>query len=349
MTTGQKLRRKLGLKNYPNAKIGRVIGHPFLYFVVFVVFDSSNRHIIIPTSKLKYGILPFRIRTFDRKSMLTQWWYLDDYDRPIDRDVVVIIDLAGRIHRKFNLWAENIESFLRHSPFSLREDFSITDLSRGIKNPHEIDKFKKRKRYGQTGLSLSQALWNDKENFLELEIKIRPTEPGVKTVYTPSGVPSSAPVYTAYLRFTEVDKYLSTKKEFFNVLTRLERKRFISRVLVKCPVRIWINDPSWLFRGSYQNATDLGYSIYDFYRTKIPRQKGINAMKYYNTRETPLFTLSKHAIEIFQKIGVFGDKIQKILELRWEEEKDEYEEDQQESEEEDTENEPSDENEEAEK
>lgn len=313
MHPGLELRSKLKLDNYPNIKVGRITNVPSSYKIVLVVFDSQNPNRLIATSNLKFGAMPFRAFVGTNFTpAIENWVYIENYTAALANSLFIVIDLAGRLYRRFNLWAES----LKQMPV-LKEEFTLRQLARGIKNPHELKKYQQRMMQNK-GVSFSRALWSEKEDSLSLELKIRPTgEMGLKKVFNPQGQKSKAPFYTAYLKFFNVSKYLSTKTEFFEILNRGERKRFLAQAIVNSPVRMWINDPSWLYRGTYENATDLDYSLYDFRSTGIPAQRGINAQKYYGTPSTPLFTLSKHALEIFTKIGLFAPSIQKRLEDNW--------------------------------
>ena len=106
-------------------------------------------------------------------------------------------------------------------------------------------------------------------------------------------------------------------KEEFLKLSKGEQVSALRLLIHFADVRIWADDPSWLYQGYYQNAAELDYSLYDF-PPNIPKAQGHWAMTKTDSSVVPYFSLSKHVIETLTIIPFLAPEIAKMIREKYE-------------------------------
>lgn len=341
-TSGQLIKHQLGLENFPNIKISRLLGHTYPVYMIY--FNSHNtrlpilRHTVAKahfTSKLFFGT-----DSFKKPAMMTPLIDLDKFNGLIRGALFTTIDMAG-YHmidkNEFQKVKESIENDIKTSIYyfgenlvQLTEDgYSIPDLFNNIKNKHELDFYKDRQTNGTHISNITQISWNDKNwraiggdrnmSTLTLTFKVKPTYGIPDFVFTKTGSKTNANEYTIRVQFQDINAWVESRSAFLD-LNIADRKEFMQSVLKLAPVKLWSNDPSWMFRGSYENSTDLGYSMYDFHKQGIPAQDPSQTNSAYNKYYRPhgsekpaIFTLSKHMIEVLKKLPELSDEIIRLI------------------------------------
>lgn len=342
-TSGQIVKQQLGLDKFPNIKISRLLGHTYPVYVIY--FNSHNlklpilRHTVSRahfTSKMFFGT-----DSFKKPSMMTPLIDLDKFNGLIKGALFTTIDIAGYHMIDKNQFKENIDSVLDSSMYYFGENlerivedgYSIPDLFNNVKNKHELDFYKDRQTNGSHVSDITQISWNDKNwraigadrdtSTLTITFKVSPTYGVPNFVFKKDGGKTHANGYTIRVQFQDINAWVESRIAFL-ALNSADRKEFINSVLKLAPVKLWSNDPSWMFRGSYENSTDLGYSMYDFHKQGIPTQKPSEVNSAYNKYYKPygsekpaIFTLSKHMIEVLKKLPDLSNDIIRLINQKY--------------------------------
>jgi len=348
-TSGQLIKHQLGLDNFPNIKISRLLGHTYPLYLIY--YNSHNlklpilRHTVAKahfTSKVFFGT-----DSFKKSAMMTPLIDLDKFNGLIRGALFTTIDIAGyhmidkNRFKKVKEGKENVESdfdaslyYFGESLEKIVEDgFSIPDLFNNVSNPHELEFYNDRQQSGSHVSNITQISWNDKNwralgadkntSTLTITFKVSPTYGVPKFVFKKDGGKTNAPGYTIRVQFQDINAWVESRFAFLELEPR-DQVEFMDAVLKLAPVKLWSNDPSWMFRGSYENATDLGYSMYDFHKqgipTQDPSQNNSAYNKYYRPYGEPkpaIFTLSKHMIEVLKKLPDLSDDIIRLINKKY--------------------------------
>jgi len=342
-TSGQLVKRQLGLDKFSNIKISRLLGHTYPLYLIYYNSHNLNlpilRHTVARvnfTSKLFFGT-----DNFKKPAMMTPLIDLDKFNGLIRGALFTTIDIAGyhMIDKnqfkkvKESIEDNNIESSLYlfgENLTQLTEDgYSIPDLFNNVQNKHELDFYNDRQTNGTHSSKITQISWNDKNwraigddknmSTLTLTFKVKPTYGVPNFVFTKTGSKIQANEYTIRIQFQDINSWVESRSAFLDLNT-IDRKEFMASVLKLAPIKLWSNDPSWMYRGSYENSTDLGYSMYDFHKQGIPTQDPSKVNSAYNKYYRPygsekpaIFTLSKHMIEVLKKLPDISDDIIRLI------------------------------------
>ena len=201
-------------------------------------------------------------------------------------------------------------------------EYTISDLRSNAPNPHEKKFLKTRQKKGEQGSFLVGLSWNDrnkravgKERYtstLTLTFKIQPTYKDSQGNYTKKGNQTGTKKnYQIKLQFQAINDWVESRQAFLE-FTKGEQVEFIRGIIKGADIKIWSNDPSWLYQGHYENAVELDYSLYEW-PGNIPRAKGRWAMIKTGSTTTPYFSLSKHMIEVLTVIPFIPDEIASMI------------------------------------
>lgn len=340
-TTGQLIKAQLNLNFFPNVKISRLLGHTYPVYIIY--FNSHNKSLPI----LRYNVTKdhftskifFGTDSFKKPAVMTPLIDLDKFNGLVRGALFLTIDISGYHMIDRSQFKENInnnnEEFASLYYFSenleklIEDGYSIPDLFNNVQNPHEVNFYKDREENGTHTFNITQVSWNDKNwralggdrnmSTLTLTFKVSPTYDTPEFVFTKTGGRTHANNYTIRVQFQDINSWVESRIAFLDLNTA-DKKEFMDSVLKLAPVKLWSNDPSWMFRGSYENATDLGYSMYDFHNQGIPTQDPSKTnsaysryYKPYGAEKPPMFTLSKHMIEVLKKLPSTSNKIIALL------------------------------------
>jgi len=278
----------------------------------------------------------FGTDSFKKPAMMTPLIDLDKFNGLIRGALFTTIDISGYHMIDGTQFKENVtEEFASLYYFGenlekiIEDGYSIPDLFNNVQNPHELNFYKDREENGTHISNITQVSWNDKNwraiggdrntSTLTLTFKVKPTYDTPKFVFKKDGGKTHANNYTIRIQFQDINSWVENRKAFLD-LDPIDKKEFMDSVLKFAPVKLWSNDPSWMFRGSYENATDLGYSMYDFHKQGIPTQdpSKVNSAynKYYRpygSKKPAIFTLSKHMIEVLKKLPDMSNTIINLI------------------------------------
>ncbi len=199
--------------------------------------------------------------------------------------------------------------FVNDKPFNL-DEYTIADLRKDAPTPHAKKFLKIRQKDGEQGSFLTDVSWTN--NNLNLIFLVKPTYTDSQGNFTKGGAETTTKKnYTVKVRLQEVDKILINKSIFLN-LSKGEQILALRLLISSADILLHSDDPSWIMHSSYENASELGYSIYPF-PSGIPKATGRWAQTKTGSSETPFFSLSKHAIEVLTILPFIPDQIAKMI------------------------------------
>jgi hypothetical protein len=170
--------------------------------------------------------------------------------------------------------------------------FTIDDLRKDAPSPRNIKFYKERQSQGKTGSFIDEVGWNEDKDVLTVTFKTTPTyDSNVKTISN-TGKEKSGTFYTTMIQFEDVNKYLGSKKDFFE-LSKKEQNDFIKEMVKEATVKVHANDLSYFYQGTWENADALGFAI-----KKFPGPKGKGIWSKRHRGESPAIYITKHLIEI---------------------------------------------------
>jgi hypothetical protein len=149
-----------------------------------------------------------------------------------------------------------------------------------------------------------------------LTFQVKPTYKQSQGNYTKQGSETSKKKsYTVKVQFQKINDWLESKQTFLE-LSKGEQIEFIRGIVKGADVKIWSDDPSWLYHGHYENAVELDYSLYPW--PGLPKAKGTWATIKTGSPTTQYFSLSKHMIEVLTVIPFIPDEIAGKIRTKYE-------------------------------
>lgn len=133
----------------------------------------------------------------------------------------------------------------------------VTSSSVSSKTQHWLDD-----RYqNDFTINFAQAVYNKKQDFLELIFFANSTYGGQSTI-SATDVPQGAKPgqYTIALRFYNVGTYLSKEKD----MGYAQLESALKEVFHKCNVKFYSDDPSYFYQGVWSNNEKHDMAIYKF-------------------------------------------------------------------------------------
>lgn len=308
MNTGERLRKRFGLEDIENVRIGQALTSPTR--IVFIVYDSF--HPSWPITDYVLRQFPFPVAGYngndrDRPRMLP-YIDIDEFSGVVDGKVIVVVDLADR-RADEDAYSRSLESIVLPRKPVLQEDgFSIPDFrSNGVSSRNQSF-LTQRRSDGRSGSELSSVSWNKRNDTLLLQYKSVPTydsKVGVTTKNWSAGSTGSykqpphaktAKSYKVQLKFDNVSEYIGKRSDYFS-FTRGEQAQLISDLINTAPVRIHSNDKSFYFQGVWENGDEIGFSIHPF-----PGTQGTGEWSQKHVGEYPGIYVTKHILEVFERI-----------------------------------------------
>jgi hypothetical protein len=315
MTTGIKLKKTLGLEDFYEVWISRVIVQSTKP-IYFVVYDSKRKKLPLPKNRFKdfpyvsmiyngsdLNLDKYEVPTFTPMLKIERW------GGNIQSGLFITVDLSYSklLNKKsFDRIPESLEVLsIDHKGKTLTERVTIKDLlDKDSVDPH-VDKFsKERKSIQGTENKLAKLLEcnldiaNDTVTFIwltESTTKKYPTNYGYKEVpikknYNKKSkrsilIPNRSKTYELHLQLLDI---LANIKELGieNEITKENMKVLIELSYVK----LFSNDPSFLYTGIMYNATELDASI-----------KPCNIKPTRWDKYRPNSVLSKHLRNLIQR------------------------------------------------
>lgn len=317
MGSGMDLKLSLGLEDFENAKISRVLTSSKKILVVY--YDSFRPQIPITNARVRKN---HRVATVwngaaladgeNKHTIMTPLLDLEDYNGSTKNALIIPIDLAGdnRIDkRKFSRVFENEEE--GYMTYLNLKEFTVSDLRANAATTHDKEFAVQRRADGITGSFLNSVRWNKATNLLTALFKVKPTFGASQGNFTKNGTPKRGKNYTVKLQFENVESFLGKRIDFLD-LSKGEQIKKVRRMIKEANVRVWSDDPSWLLQGHFENAFELGYSVFAF-PTSIPKAEGRWAEIKTGSVSTPYFSLSKHVQEVLRVVGFNADTLAKEI------------------------------------
>lgn len=157
------------------------------------------------------------------------------------------------------------------------------------------DKLEDRLNNGDYHMSVSQAIYHKKDNFLEVTFTVNATNGGKP--------------YTCILRFYKVGDLVTEDldKARFSVVEKILRK-----IIKKCDVRFYSNDPSFYWQGSWEGLDKNDLSIYKFNGAKgdgVWDNRHASSGGLANSE----IHLTKHLAQIVRTIDGYISQIAQVL------------------------------------
>jgi len=176
-----------------------------------------------------------------------------------------------------------------------------------VPSQKNIEFYKLRQEGGKTGSFLKEVVWDEDNNGLLLRYEVTPTYENKVKIVNKQGKQSSGSKYIIEVLFEDVDDYLGNKKEFLTMKKKDQIAKF-RQMMRKATIRIWSNDASHWWQGSFEQADKYGYAIYKF---PGPKGKGIWARRHIG-RTSGIYG-TKHLIEVMKTIPFLATKIINML------------------------------------
>lgn len=335
-TSGQKLKRELGLESFPHVKYRRFMSSTNYLFVVYYNSHAPERPITNRLLKKIKIINILRINPDEHKFIISPAFDLETYDGDLSRKAIICIDICGYQIAHSELLDESKIDIKTIKPFIFLESiyklfeekgYTIPDLRKNAWNPHEKKFYDIRMEHGSHGIKLMELWWNDRNtraveperysSTLTLIFKVTPTwEQEVKNL-SPTLQKSVKDHYVFKLQFRNINQFIGTREEFLS-LDKSDQVDFIKQIMRIVPVRLWSSDYSWYYQGNFENAVTLDYSIYKWPKN-APRATGRWAKIKTGSTSRPYYGLSKHSIEILRKMPLFINKIVKMINYLYQE------------------------------
>ncbi len=312
MTTGELLKQKLKLNNFKNVKICRVIGLQSTYIIYF---DSVHPKYPITTNRvdrLPKALSVYR-NNLDMEDDLSTGPIIDiERYNGNDRGVTfLLLDLGSDFLLDDRMREFNIVKYSEIQKQILKE-YTIRDLYQNARDKHTVKFWNLRKNKGRTGSKLVKAEfieYEDGEISIGLEYNSVPTEDNRVMVVNNTGGESTANKYIVEIELTRFEEIASID-EWVDADFKT-RQFYMNEFLKIADCLIWSNSPAWLYQGAYEDASDLGYSIYDFGSTGIPGQEGRWAdIKNPPSGSYPSYVLTKHVLEV---LSILPNNVPQII------------------------------------
>jgi hypothetical protein len=191
-------------------------------------------------------------------------------------------------------------------------EFSIKDLwttSSGSGSGNAVsDRNKKfysiRKQFNNT-FFLRDVKYDADKGDLTLKIEITPTyKPKEVINITPEGNETKGKKYTGIIEFTDLNELFN--KEDWNSIGFRDKRDIVYNILDSADVKIFVNDPSFLYQGSWRELDEIGMAYWPF--PNLP-DKGIWKKRHggYDPH------ITKHLVGLFSILKPNADKIVKAI------------------------------------
>jgi len=312
MTTGELLKQKLKLTQYKNVKMTRVIGLQATYIIYF---DSVHPKYPITSARIDRDPKTLCIyrNNIDYKDDLsfTPIFDIERYNGNERGVTFLLVDLGSDF-----LLDDRMREFsiIKYSELKkqLLKEYTVRDLYQNARDKHTVKFWNLRKSKGRTGSKLVKAEFIEYEGgkiSIGLEYNSVPTEDNRVMVVNNTGGESTANKYIVEIELTGFEEIASIDEW---VEADFKTRQFYMNEFLKiADCLIWSNSPAWLYQGAYEDASDLGYSIYDFGSTGIPSQEGRWAdIKNPPSGSYPSFVLTKHVLEV---LSVLPNNVTQII------------------------------------
>ena len=332
--TGEILKKNLGLDKFRYVKIARALVSS--YKILFVWYDSRRPNVPLTTHRIRkfpWTTMIFSgtdlLRGTDRGTMFAPPITIEDFNGMIRGALIITVDMIGNNlidTRAFTKKFKDSKIVPIKIKFNL-DEYTISDLRSNAPNPHEKQFLKTRQTKGEQGTFLTGLSWNDRNkraigkekntSTLTLTFNVRPTYKGSQGNYTQKGTQTGTKKnYQVKIQFQNINDWVESRQAFLG-LTKGEQIEFIHGIIKDADVKIWSDDPSWIYQGNYENAVELDYSLYSW-PSNVPKAKGRWAKIKTGSTTTPYFSLSKHMIETLTIIPFIADQIAKMIREKYE-------------------------------
>jgi hypothetical protein len=200
--------------------------------------------------------------------------------------------------------------YKKESKFYL--EFSIKDLwsssansgSGNAVSPRNKEFYAIRKQNNNT-FFLTNVTYDSKKGSLLLKVKITPTyKPDEVINITKDAEETTGTNYEGLIEFSDLNELFN--REDWNSLEFKDKRDIVYKILDTADVKIFVNDPSFLYQGSWKQLDEVGASLYSF--PNLP-DKGIWKKRHQNYS----VHLTKHLVGLFAILKPNADKIIKAI------------------------------------
>jgi len=299
MTKGEQLKKDLKLSNFGSVRIAKLFITPRP--VYYIWYDSRKPNFPITTYRIKskpfVSVLFDGRRGFKTLPKMLPIRDLEDWDGDITNSLFITVDLSGKQFIKQGVFESvgNSNTIEEGVIISLKEFTTIPDLKKNSLSDRNKHFYQIRKKDGTTGSIFQTAEWSDDTDSVLVTFHVRPTYDKKVDTYTPTLKRKTDNKYTIKLEFLNASDFLGSKENFIEQKKGIQQKR-VRKMLKEGLVRIWENDPSFFFQGSFETFAKVDGTIYPY---TGPKGKGI-----WNRRHDPaggdkdFLHLTKHLVEL---------------------------------------------------
>lgn len=335
-TSGERLKKELGLAKYKEVRISRVVSLPYKAF--FVWYDS---HTTVPVTQQRI-LRVKRVATMVHglqvakgnvvHPQLTPPMLIQYFDGVYRDAYIFLIDVAGDwlMRRKEStgntadrviLDLDRVEVSVHLSEALKHTGFTVWEFAN--KAPSDRNKyfFSVRQSLGRSGSRITNAYFKDLDINKNLVLKFTVTQTPnaitrkkkswVKVMSLDSRI-RNAHHYVVWVLFEALEDYLDEQE--IEILRGPQGKnvskkaQVIRKILRNATAKVHSNDMSFYWQGAWENASDLGYSIFPFTGTR-----GSGKWSKKHKGESPAIYITKHILEVMRVIPFNTISIAKIL------------------------------------
>lgn len=332
-TSGEQLKKELGLSNYREVRISRVVSLP--YKAYFVWYDSfSNLPVtqqrvlrVKRTATMVHGLQIAKGKIMHPQ--LTPPLMIEYFNGHYKDAYIFLIDVAGDWLRRRKESAGNTENSILldvekaevtvHLDEAKHTGFTVWNFAHQAPSDRNKYFFQIRKNLGHSGSFITDAYFKntDENKNLVLKFTVKPTPKNgksrswVKVMDLQSRV-KKARHYVVWILFEALEDLLDPDEIDILRLDKgveVSKKAGIIRKIFKgATAKVHSNDMSFYWQGTWENAARLGYSIFPF--TGHP---GKGKWSVHHRGESPAIYITKHILEVMQVLPFNTMQVAKML------------------------------------
>jgi len=203
-------------------------------------------------------------------------------------------------------------NFKRFCLITEGEGFSLKEFIKEVPSDRNREFLKDRFNHGNSGSTLKDVEWNIDKDAIFLTFDVIPTNSKRAEAYDLKGNTELVDNYTVTIQLEDVAKWLKNRKDFFNQTKKnqvIDFKRFMNGTTLK----VQSNDSSWQLQGTFETASDMGYSIEKY---TGPKGRGVWSARHRGLTENPAY-LTKHILESLKNLAFLPSKIVSKLRAKY--------------------------------
>jgi hypothetical protein len=247
-----------------------------------------------------------------------------------DREAVRVME-ASKVLRKVMDGNYFIINPMNYGMISVKEEIKLDEytvpewMSDGLS---DLNKkwYDDRKKNGNNKVEYITSVYNAKDGTLTVRYHVTPTYTGkknpskpydkpkktVKIINQKTGEERTGKFYTLMIQFQGIGELIGTKDEWFR-LSKKERIEIVRDIIDGSEVKLWSNDMSMKWQGTWKSLDAIDSAIYPF--PNLPDENFWNGPEMHNNNDRHL---TKHFPPVFSTLKPNADRIANDITLDFE-------------------------------